>query len=795
MVEAIKRLDINLKPNIQDLQADILDLLQEIGKLMEKARQDLNDKTSQKKYTESQIKIEREIQKVDNLELRMAIVAPMKAGKSTIINAIVGQDLLPSRNAAMTTIPTAISFDNNIEKPELSLSEITLKVFENTWDNLQQKINHLSELELENLISQYPHLQNLAKKIQSDRFYIPANVTGKENIGLVLTQLNDLIRLCWTLDPSLDPLNKLENVPEIKTPFWRSNNTEQTKQLGNLVIVDTPGANEAGDNLRLTAVVEQELRNCSIVLIVLDFTQLNNQAAEAVKRQVQPIIDVIGKDNLYVLVNKVDQRLSGDMTSEQVKKFIYSDLNLSESEDSERIFEISARQAFSATQFLLELQQYPEIELPNMSSIEALAKQVLGNRWERKLERKTTEDLSEEAEFLWEDSGFDNFIINSIQALIANAAPKCLTTALNKSWNELTILKDDLSLRSSAISENASKLEAEINALATDLEHLELCRSRLKTVDEIKHKLQVNLQKILKQLIEEAKISVESHFKEEDDNRANIIEKTDRVARDIFFMDLGGFSLIPESIRNRMKYQTKNILEFDSKHEADKFANETIIWSKQRAEKLLSQARLYTEKEISEAQIKLLQSLKKDTKDILEKARDRLNQAFDVKLALPPNPELNSELGRIDFKVNNLSREVTDYKTERKRPWYYLWLWEVEQQVPITRTESYYTVSLQDIVKQINTAIEANVNKINDRVDRYLDLDFKNSVDNYFSELDAYLNNYRNSLKQAQADGQLDIKKKEQLVQTLKYLIPEIEKKLNKIIEHQNKVQQNFSSI
>ncbi|MGK7893805.1 MAG: dynamin family protein [Xenococcus sp. (in: cyanobacteria)] len=760
MVEATKRLDLNLKPNIQDLQADILDLLQEIGKLMEKAQQDLNDKNSQKKYTESQRKIEQEIQKVDNLELRMAIVAPMKAGKSTIINAIVGQDLLPSRNAAMTTVPTAISFNNNIEKPKLSLLENTLKVFENTWDNLQQKINHLSELELENLISQYPHLQDLAKKIQTDRFYIPANVTGKENIGLVLTQLNDLVRLCWTLDPSLDPLNKLENVPEIKTPFWRSNNTEQTKQLGNLVIVDTPGANEAGDNLRLNAVVKQELENCSVVLIVIDFTQLNNQAAEAVKRQVQPIIDVIKKDNLYVLVNKVDQRLSGDMTSEQVKKFIYSDLNLSESEDSERIFEISARQAFSATQFLLELQQYPEIELPNMLSIEALAKQVLGNRWERKLERKTTEDLEEEAGFLWEDSGFDNFIINSIQALITNAAPKCLTTALNKSCKELTILKDDLSLRSSAISENASKLEAEIKALATDLEHLELCRDRLKTVDEIKHKLQVNLKRILKQLIEEAKISVESHFKEEDDNRANNLEIVDRKVRNFLFQDVGDGDVIPRFIIDNLRYQSKNILEFDSKHEADKFANETIIWSKQRAEKLLSQARLYTEKEISTSQIELLKSLKKDTKDILEKARARLSKAFDVKLALPPNPELNSELGSIDFRVNNLSREVTDYKTERKRPWYYLWLWEIEQQVPITRTESYYTVSLQDIVKQINTAIEANVNKINYQVNQYLDLDFKNSVDNYFSELDAYLSNYRNSLKQAQADGQLDIKKK-----------------------------------
>ena len=301
----------------------------------------------------------------------------------------------------MTTIPTKISFDNSVDKPTLTLSANTLGVFQGTWENLHQKINHLSTLELKQLISQYPHLTELAEKIKGDRFYIPAQVSGKDHISLVLTQLNDLVRLCCTLEPSQDPLNKLEDVPVVQTPFWRSDDTEQSKQLGNLVIVDTPGANEAGDNLRLTAVVEQELKRCSVVLIVLDFTQLNNQAAEAVKRQVQPIIDVIGKDNLYVLVNKVDQRLAGDMTSEEVKKFIYSDLDLSESEDSSRIFEISARQAFSATKFLLELQQNPEIELANMSSIEALAKQVLGNRWERKLQKKNAENLEEEAEFLW----------------------------------------------------------------------------------------------------------------------------------------------------------------------------------------------------------------------------------------------------------------------------------------------------------------------------------------------------------------------------------------------------------
>jgi len=57
--------------------------------------------------------------------------------------------------------------------------------------------------------------------------------------------------------------------------------------LGNLVIVDTPGPNEAGENLRLSAVVEEQLQQSSVVLIVLDFTQLKIKAAEEVKKEVE----------------------------------------------------------------------------------------------------------------------------------------------------------------------------------------------------------------------------------------------------------------------------------------------------------------------------------------------------------------------------------------------------------------------------------------------------------------------------------------------------------------------------
>jgi len=76
---------INL--DVPNLQADSLTLLNQINSL-------LNHHSKQsEKYRNYQQQITHQIRLVEDLELRMTIVAPMKAGKSTIINAIVGQEL------------------------------------------------------------------------------------------------------------------------------------------------------------------------------------------------------------------------------------------------------------------------------------------------------------------------------------------------------------------------------------------------------------------------------------------------------------------------------------------------------------------------------------------------------------------------------------------------------------------------------------------------------------------------------------------------------------------------------
>ncbi|MGB3638693.1 MAG: dynamin family protein, partial [Rivularia sp. (in: cyanobacteria)] len=437
--------------NVQDLQQDVIELLGEISDLMSRASTALSSDRVDNKYADFEKQIRNETSKVENLELRMAIVAPMKAGKSTIVNAVAGQDILPSRNSAMTTLPTEIIFDAGLDQPVLTLSADVLSVFQDTLVSLREKINEQGLETVKEKLANHPHLQKMPELIQELKVgkSIPRESKGHKDITLTLTSLNDIVRLCSILDPQSDPIQYLEDVPRIKTPFWRSvEDNKESKTQGKLVIVDTPGPNEAGENLRLQAVVKEQLYKSSIVLIVLDFTQLKNEAAEKVKQDVQRVIDIRGKENLYVLVNKIDQRRDGDMTPQQVENFVAAEFGIGEAGDKNRVFEISARRAFTSANFLMELQQFPDKKVSKLKTVRALAPEVFGIDWEEELEDVTVGELQRKADRLWKKSGFEPFLNGAISALMKEAAPRCMKSTLQIANHYLVELNNDVQLRS-----------------------------------------------------------------------------------------------------------------------------------------------------------------------------------------------------------------------------------------------------------------------------------------------------------------------------------------------------------
>ena len=116
-----------------------------------------------------------------------------------------------------------------------------------------------------------------------------------------------------------------------------------------------PGSNEASQH-NLRGLILEQIEQSSLVLLLLDFTQLNNQVAEEVKQTVQQVINLRGINNLYVLVNKVDQRGRHAMTPEEVQQFVAADLGIT---NPQQVFELSALWAFTAANFLRDLQQEP----------------------------------------------------------------------------------------------------------------------------------------------------------------------------------------------------------------------------------------------------------------------------------------------------------------------------------------------------------------------------------------------------------------------------------------------------
>ncbi|AFY54509.1 ABC-type dipeptide/oligopeptide/nickel transport system, ATPase component [Rivularia sp. PCC 7116] len=777
-----------LRPNVQDLQQDVIKLLGQISDLMSRASSNLSSDEPDNKYIDFEKHIRNETSKVENLELRMAIVAPMKAGKSTIVNAIAGQDILPSRNSAMTTLPTEIIFDGDLKQPILTLNSGVVSVFQDTLVALREKIKERGLETIRESLANYPHLQKYPKLIQELKVgeSIPRKSEGRQNIALTLTSLNDIVRVCSILDPQSDPIQYLEDVPKIKTPFWRAVGGNQANTQGKLVIVDTPGPNEAGENLRLQAVVAEQLVKSSIVLIVLDFTQLKNEAAEKVKQDVQRVIELRGKDNLYVLVNKVDQRRDGDMNPNQVRNFVAAEFGIDEIGDKNRVFEISARRAFTSANFLMELQQSPNTKVSELKTVRALAQEVFGIDWEEELEDATIAQLQRKAERLWKKSGFEPFLNDAIAALMREAAPRCMSSALKIARSNLTILNDDVQLRSSAINQDDEKIRLELEALKKDLESLNECRNRLQEINTIRENLENNLDNLLIKLKKNAKMSLEKYFKEEEYERGNVVQKVNIQARDFLSQTISEFERfplftqwIPREMKSQIEFKSSGIFEFKNEVEAENFANQAVAYSKVRAEDILSAIRKQARTEIAAARSSIMNFVDTQTKPIIKNAQQRLNEVFDVNLSLP-QPNLASE----DIEVSNpyIKRNTKhieqgyEYVERRERKWWSLWLIPVTVKERVKKPDKevkYFTVYLEDVISQVNDSLEKSIDDINSNIRDYIEDDFQQRINIFFNELNIYLTNYSDNLRLAQADQKKKTEEKNQLIYELNSLISE----------------------
>jgi predicted GTPase len=221
--------------------------------------------------------VNEKLERVKRKELTMTIVAPTSAGKSTIINAIAGQDLLPSRNDAMTVLPTEIVFSREVTRPKLILDKALMTLLREAWRQLHQKLQQigLKEAVEQATKNDFPRENVIREILNSSSVSSQSELEESNSIQAELIRINDLLRLCGIFGVSTGFLSSLSEIPRIEVPFPRQLSPLKDSGLETLALVDTAGSSE-DKSLNLVNVVKDRLIASSLVLVVVDYTKIGH---------------------------------------------------------------------------------------------------------------------------------------------------------------------------------------------------------------------------------------------------------------------------------------------------------------------------------------------------------------------------------------------------------------------------------------------------------------------------------------------------------------------------------------
>ncbi|ALB39167.1 hypothetical protein AA650_00655 [Anabaena sp. WA102] len=413
--------------------------------------------------------VNEKLERVKRKELTMTIVAPTSAGKSTIINAIAGQDLLPSRNDAMTVLPTEIVFSREVTRPKLILDKALMTLLREVWGQLHQKLQRigLKEAVEQATRNDFPRENVIREILNSSSVSSQSEVEESNGIQAELIRINDLLRLCGIFGVATEFLSSLSEIPRIEVPFPQQLSSLKNSGLGTLALVDTPGPSE-DKSLNLLNVVKDRLIASSLVLVVVDYTKIGQTDPAKVKKLVDEIAAIKGRDRIYIIVNKIDARDPNnpdDLTAEQILSLVKTKYEIDDPQN--RVFEMSARQAFLATNFQREKGIYQLTELRGRKSFEALGQEYYGKPWKTKKMTATLEEMQKAANEFLEDSGFAGFIDKAITPLV----PSMITikSTLNENSDRFTSFLSCLRKYKGILERDIQRLEIEINQLEIEV--------------------------------------------------------------------------------------------------------------------------------------------------------------------------------------------------------------------------------------------------------------------------------------------------------------------------------------
>ncbi|HBU8794130.1 TPA: dynamin family protein, partial [Escherichia coli] len=596
-------------------------------------------------------------------EMVLAVVGTMKAGKSTTINAIVGQEILPNRNRPMTSVPTLIRHVPGKTEPVLHLEHI--QPVRNLLITLQEKLATPAGQQVAQTLQQTGDTRELLD-ILTDDGWLKNEYHGEEEIFTGLASLNDLVRLAAAMGSEFpfDEYAEVQKLPVIDVEFSHLVGMDECQ--GTLTLLDIPGPNEAGQP-QMEVMMRDQLQKASAVLAVMDYTQMNSKADEEVRKELNAIADVsVGR--LFVLVNKFDEKDRNGDGADAVCQKVPAMLN-SDVLPASRVYPGSSRQAYLANRALHELRKNGTLPVDE-AWVDDFVREAFG-RMKKDYVCKDSELATEGATDLWEGSLIDQLITEVILSSHSRAAALAVDSAAAKLMQNAENISEYLSLRHQGLMQSIQSLQAHITSLLEDIREIADCQEQVTAdvrmaMEEIDARTRELLTGVCTSLEEELNDYFRSGKRKEQQmlEEENSAQPRERNAF-AFFLDIFGTGNQHDRMRDFDPDSPE--IKFSDRREALELMTqiESTVTSLHREAE--AQFRPELEKIVSGIETGFRGTALYATENIAGRINTRLeDEGFTVKISFPAVSQLQTRLA-VKTNLSALMEERTETVTRRRR--------------------------------------------------------------------------------------------------------------------------------
>ncbi|EOU8450368.1 dynamin family protein [Escherichia coli] len=712
-------------------------------------------------------------------EMVLAVVGTMKAGKSTTINAIVGQEILPNRNRPMTSVPTLIRHVPGKTEPVLHLEHI--QPVRNLLITLQEKLATPAGQQVAQTLQQTGDTRELLD-ILTDDGWLKNEYHGEEEIFTGLASLNDLVRLAAAMGTEFpfDEYAEVQQLPVIDVEF--SHLVGMDACQGTLTLLDTPGPNEAGQP-QMEVMMRDQLQKASAVLAVMDYTQMNSKADEDVRKELNAIADV-SAGRLFVLVNKFDEKDRNGDGADAVRQKVPAMLN-SDVLPASRVYPGSSRQAYLANRALHELRKNGTLPVDE-AWVDDFVREAFG-RMKKDYVCKDSELATEGATDLWECSLIDQLITEVILSSHSRAAALAVDSAAAKLMQNAENISEYLSLRHQGLMQSIQSLQAHITSLLEDIREIADCQEQVTAdvrmaMEEIDARTRELLTGVCTSLEEELNDYFRSGKRKEQQmlEEENSAQPRERNAF-AFFHDIFGTGNQHDRMRDFDPDSPE--IKFSDRREALELMTqiESTVTSLHREAE--AQFRPELEKIVSGIETGFRGTALYATENIAGRINTRLeDEGFTVKISFPAVSQLQTRLA-VKTNLSALMEERTETVTRRRRQsglWGKIcgafgtsdWGWETYKE-DVSRS----VININTVRKEVMSLTRAYFGELQASIEQDINQPVRQEIDAFFCAFREKVEQLRNTLIQSSEDHKRDQQAQERLTRRLQALnerVPEL---------------------